>query len=560
MHSGRAVIAALVLASAGCASVPRSGSVHLGRPLPGVLSLDTRDVRAFPSGPLTGQTPTELVRGYLDALIDSDANYGVARSFLAPGTSWSPAGRITVYNESSEAVRRFDPSHVVVSVTETGVIDDEGHYRAARRHLDVPLTVVRHGGQWRISHLPDGVLLSSSDTDRTLEPADLYFLNAAQTRVVPVPILLEPDQPGFATTLVQRLLAGPGRELGAALTTVAPRGVGLVGNVPVDGDGVAEVDLSGGVQQLTGAELQRLSAQIVWTLRQVPGVTAVRLLGNATPLADDAVPRLQPILSWQQFDPAAPPPSRGALAVDGNRFVGIGRSVPHGLTAHGLVEPAVSADGATVAAIRLQRRGDALLVGPALGNARVRYHAAGLASPGFDPDGDVFVVASGFAGSTVSEVLVSGRVRPVELPAALRESRIDALSISRDGARIALIVGDPGRRELVVAGLQRGESSTRVAGAATVMPALADVSGVAWSDADQLVTTALRGGHRTVVLTAVDGYRPRSLTAVGLPAPPQRVAAAPGEPILAAAGGQIWSLSSPSWHRVSPGTDPSYAG
>jgi hypothetical protein len=160
--------------------------------LPGVSGVGNDLIRAFPSGPLPGQPPTGVVTGFLDALIDGDNNYGVARLFLAPGTSWNSSG-ITLYDQSSEVLARVR-DEVIVTMTRVGEIDSHARYRVNPGRITVTFRLARRDGQWRIAHLPAGVLLSTSDAQRSLQPANLYYLNAAQNHLVPAPILVALDE------------------------------------------------------------------------------------------------------------------------------------------------------------------------------------------------------------------------------------------------------------------------------------------------------------------------------------------------------------------------------
>jgi murein DD-endopeptidase MepM/ murein hydrolase activator NlpD len=543
----------------GCATLPTSGSVSLGRSVPAAGAVDNPNVRAIPSGPFPGLAPAGLVTGYLDALVDSDNDYGIARSFLAPATDWTATPGITLYDENSQTVTFDGGSRVEASLTRVGKVDGRGSYRLAPGQLHVHFRVVHRAGEWRISRLPSGVLLSTSDARHSLQAAAIYEFNLAQTQLVPVPMLVPPNPPGLATTLLRALLDGPGRAIARAMHSAIPSGTELVGNVPIDRHGVAEVNLTGALQQASVSDLQRLSAQILWTLRQVPSVVAVRLLDNGAPLTNDVVPSLQPIGSFAEFDPNPPPAVTGALLSGPAGVVGRGRSAPLSLAHRGLDSPVVSADGSTVAALRVRRR-TTLLLGLSSGPLLPRLTAARVSALGFDPAGDLFVVEGSASGSRVVEVPRVGAVRRVRLPAQLRDQGISALVISRDGSRVAMAVGPNGARSLVVATLSALHAVPVISGTSVVIPATRDVRGVAWAGADQVVTTGLRpGGGRAVIESSIDGYRVHSVTAVGLPAEPVQVAAAPGQPLLATAGGHVWSLSNGRWHSVSPGKDPSYA-
>ncbi len=89
------------------------------------------------------------------------------------------------------------------------------------------------------------------------------------------------------TDLLTALLGGPNAgEQAAQLSTALPAGTKLRG-VRLGG-GVADVDLSGALDQLTGETLIDAVAQVVLTMTEIPTVRSVRLLveGQATEWPD----------------------------------------------------------------------------------------------------------------------------------------------------------------------------------------------------------------------------------------------------------------------------------
>jgi hypothetical protein len=552
-------VGGLVAALAGCAGVPTSGSVHVGRSLPGGSALGANDIRVIASPPFPGMTPSQIVNGFLSSLVDSDGGYAVAKAYLAPGATWHTATGTTLYDNRSTV--RVGTHSVRVVLRRLGTVDSRGDYRVAPATLKERFTVVRSLGQWRISHLPPGILLSTSDAQRTLQPATIYFFNRAQTRLVPEPVLVPPDTPGLATTLIRELIAGPSRALAPGVLTEVPSGTSLLGTVPIDVNGVAEVGLTGSVQQVSAGQLERLSAQIVWTLRQLTAVTAVRLLVNGAPLTVAGIAKVQQIGSWPQFDPATPPISRGALLSDHGRLVGFGRSVPISLSAPPLGTPAVSADGATVAAVRTTRHRMTLLVGSALGTLRARLSGAWLSAPDFDPQGDVLIVKGSGRRSRLMEVPARGAARRVSVPRAVRRAGISQVAVSRDGARIAMVVGPLGDRQLLVGALAAAHGGLAVEGINLVIPASSDVGGVAWAGANEIVTTVrVSKTSRAVMETGVDGYEPQTVDGFGAPNNPTLVAAAPDQRLLVVSDGEVWMLAGSRWQQVHAGQFASYAG
>jgi Lipoprotein LpqB beta-propeller domain/Sporulation and spore germination len=555
------VPAALVVALSGCAGVPQSGAVHVGRALPADTGQYNELIGGRPSGPLPGMSPIGLIDGFLDAQVEADDGFVIAKTFLAPGTTWNPRSGTSIYDDASIRVRLVRPRVVDVDARRTGVVDPRGDYRVAPASMRWRYEVVRRSGQWRISRLPAGALLGIHDAQQSLESASIYYLNRAQSAVVPEPVLVPPDLQGFATRLVQNLLDGPGAGIGPAVTTAVPRNTALQGNVTVGADGGAELNLIGSGPQLSSIQLERLSAQVVWTLRQVPSVTSVRVLVNGVLVGPQGAPLTQSIESLPQFDPDVPPRQRGALFVARRRVRGDGLTVPPPLRGRGLGPVAMSADGGRVAALQRVGSKSRLLLGSSAGPLTAPLAPALLASPTFDPQGDLYVVSRSRGTTSLLEVPVRGRVRLVLVPSAIRKAGIDAVAISRDGSRAAMVVGPPGRAALMIGGLTGDAAHPEVGNLVPVLPATNAVEGVAWTGADKVVTTVRAGsGRRRVEESSVDGYTLHGLTSGGLRGSPTDVASAPGQATLAVADNAIWMLTRHRWQRVSTGSYPTYAG
>jgi hypothetical protein len=552
-------VVALVVLASGCASVPTSGSIHLGRTVPGGVGLGSNELtHLIAPAPQAGMSPSGVVDGFLGALADSDGNYAVARQFLKPHASWRLDSPTTLYDNST--TRRTGPRTVQVVLHRAGVIDANGSFRVASGTLRENFALVRVGGQWRIARPPQGIALSTADAQRTLQPATVYFLNQPQNRLVAEPLLVPPDQPGLATTLLRALASGPDRSLAPAVTTAFPAGTTLVGNVPVDANGIADVNLAGSITEASPGRLARLSAQVVWTLRQVPSVSAVRLLVDGSPLRVAGAGQVQLVGSWPQFNPNVPLADRAALLVSGGRVVGLGSQAPAALRGRGLSAPALSADGSRVAALRRAGGRVSVLVGPASGRASVRWSAPSVSPPTFDPAGDVLVASETRFGTQLVEISRGG-VHQVALPRSLQSVPLTRVAVSPDGARIAFLAGPPGGQALEVAALATVPGHSAVVAVRRVLPGAQDARGLAWGGSNELVTTVwTRGERRAIVEVGVDGYRPRLVTTSGMPADPTEVAAAPGARLLAETDGSVWTQSSTGWQRVSTGTDPAYAG
>jgi dipeptidyl aminopeptidase/acylaminoacyl peptidase len=334
----------------------------------------------------------------------------------------------------------------------------------------------------------------------------------------------------------------------------------LIGNVPVSAGGVADVNLSGSVRQASPKELSAFSAQLVWTLRQISDVTAVRLLAEGAPLTVPGTPVRQPITAWQRYDPSAPPSSHDVLYVSHGHLAATGGDVTalsHSDPGH-VSSVARSRDGDTLAVVQQLPSGMRLLTGTYGEPLKLRLSAATLTPPTFDSDGDILTVADGPAGRRVMTVTATGAVRRVAAESSLTAQPVSQLSISRDGARVAAVVG-AGR--LLVGRVAADSALPSLAGFRAITPSLSGVRGVSWAAAEELaVTASASGGQREIVVTDADGYAPHTLSLERLRGQPVDVDGAPGQPLIAVTDRNVIWVQVEGWRRIAAGTAAVHSG
>ena len=561
-RSGRAVLAAAAVALVtSCASMPTSSGVHVGRVVPAPGGLSDLDVRVFPPSWHAGLDPAGVVGGFLRAVVNDDDDYAIARSYLTPSATrtWKSDAGLTTYDDS--AVRLSASGNRVVMVApRLGRIDARGGYQPAPGKVSVTFTMSHVGGVWRIDRLPEGVLLGGTDAQRDFRLADVYYFNRAGTTLVPDQVLLRDSPRGIATALMTALLSGPGPWLGPAVHSAAPRGTSLVGTVPIHDDGVADVNFSASVRSLSPDALRALAAQVAWTLRQVYGVTAVRLLTDSAPLAISGLPTRQPVTSWPSYDPAAAPVPHGLVYVDGSRLRATGAdagAVRRSDPGHA-VSVARSRDGQTLAVVQRVGAVERLLVGPTGRRLVPRLTAASMTAPTFDGSNRVLTVVNGSGGRHVVAIDAAGHEQKVTAAADLLAQPVSALKISRDGARVAAVVG-AGR--LLIGRVATGRGGIdAIGGLRPIANSLTDVRDVAWSGADTIVVTAAGSRGRELVETDVDGYSVRALDITSVRGSVIGVAAGPRLPVtVVTSAGQLW-VHDNGWRPLASGAAAAYAG
>ena len=560
-------VAAAVLA--GCASIPTSGPIHEGS----TVAIDNQELiyRAIPQPPQPGMSPEELVLGFLAASSSTADGYTVARQFLTPAAAanWTPLRQVRVYDNSGIQTRLTAPGSVSVTGTEEGVIGSDGGFVVAEagKKFQAGYTLVRVGKDWRIAKLPEGLVLGSGDIEREFRTYDLYYFDPTFSVVTPDAVTVPVTVAGAATVLVSSLLSGPTSWLAPAVRTAFPEGTTLaLDSVPVVA-GVAQVDLSPQVLEADDQARQALSAQLVWTLHQLPNVTGVAITVGGQPLPIPGVGPLQSVDSSQRYNPDAAGSTGDAYAGAATGLVRLGAGGrlqrATGAVGHGkplLIAPSVSLDEKTVAGITPDRRQlwTQLVAGetpPALVG-----RGTDLSRASFDRTGSLWWVDRGNGVFILQSGRPAARVPVVGLPTGMAPSAIEAVSIARDGTRAALLVRRGGAVEPWVARIERDGTNVRLAAPRRLETSVTDALDLAWEAQDQLAVlgTATRNGLGLQVFVISDGFSQTQ----SQPAEPgaTSLAAAPGEATLLGVDGKIYVQNPDGWTSLGSGNDPAYPG
>jgi hypothetical protein len=434
---------------------------------------------------------------------------------------------------------------------------------APARRTQWKYSLVRVDGQWRISDLPQGLVLGPGDVERGYRSAYLYFLTRNFDTLVPAPVTIPFSASGLATQLVSGLLAGPTTWIAPAVRTAFPEGTRLaLGSVPIV-DGVAEVQLTREVLNADDATRQKLSAQLVWTLRQLPEVTGVRITVNGQALTVPSVASIQPISSWATYDPSAMPSSAKGYAISPKGLVAFSpddtTTTPVGFRTS-LRSPAVSLDSTRIAGLSADRR--QLYVGQLVdgGTASVRYTGDDLSRPTWDSTGSGSVWVADLGKGLVHLTDAGASTVPVSFaPKGFTDPDIVAAAISRDATRMALLVRRGTLIEPWVARIERNAGSVTVSTPVRIDGQISDALGLAWADADTLAVLGTSGeSSLEVVEIGVGSPRIRHVSAPD--ADITSLAAAPGRVMLVGEATAVWRQSAPVWARMADLTSPVYPG
>jgi hypothetical protein len=291
------VLALLSAVLVACTAIPSSGPVNSTDRSTGV---DTSDVDFLPPGPSTGATPEEIIAGFIAAGTAAQDNYRVARSYLAERVKeeWNP--------NASVLIRRGEPLVSVVSNTVASYVapiissvDELGRFSASpsvsAQTLDFRL--VREDGEWRISGLSDGIVLTEAAFAEAFSSYRLYYFSAGYRELVP-DIRWFASRGEVSSKIVRGLLEAPSFWLDQGATVSAfPEGTQLALTPISVVDGVASVDLT--TRVLTADEItrSRMLTQLTASLSQVQGISSARISVNQNDLVITAPGEEGPTLS-----------------------------------------------------------------------------------------------------------------------------------------------------------------------------------------------------------------------------------------------------------------------
>lgn len=357
-------------------------------------------------------------------------------------------------------------------------------------------------GEWRISEVPDGLLVSQPNFRAAYEATAVYFATTDLAYLVPE-VRWFPRE-NHASYAISSLLAGPSPLLRDVVVTGAPAGTTLsVEGVRTGEAGRVDVDLS--QQVLAADERQRslLAAQIDATLRTL-GVAGVNLMVGGVPLTGASPLTLERDPSPGGSPVALRTADSAVVRLEGRELVPVEGVAPlEGVDVTGL---AVSADGATLVARDGHRR--ILRLTPDGAPPTTLVEGKRLVVPSVDRTGRVWTADRTHGASLM--VLTPGAEEPVLLDAPwLEDTEVVALRVARDGARVAVVVGAPESSRVFVAGVVRAEDgtptglTTPVSGGAS----LTTVTDVDWVDESTLVVLGAPPGgtHLSAYVVPIGG-------------------------------------------------------
>ncbi|WP_213814304.1 LpqB family beta-propeller domain-containing protein [Glaciihabitans sp. dw_435] len=493
-----ALITAVILA--GCVGIPSSGQVNGG----GVITeIDDFPFAVLPSGPQQDATQQEILTDFMQAATSPEGNYEIAKQFLTADAAekWNPNAHLLIREGSATLVSRGD-AVVDYSVSTRAQVDSFGQYTELRTAGSTRLSFrfVKVAGQWRISELAPGTVLSRDNFNAVFASHALYFFDPSYRYLIP-DVRWFPARSSIATRIVSALLGGQASWLqGGGTLTAFPQGTELA-TVPVDvRSGLATVDLSKEAGAASAVERARMQQQLLASLGTV-SVSTLTMTVRGAPLTV-ANPGLSNAAVTPDVD-SAPLVRKddkfGFATVDGIDSVS---KLSSQIVAVG-ARAVTMARGQTTAAV-LGAAGVYIvkvdMVDPKLLDPRKDLIAPSLDVSGYvwsvPADNPAAIHATGADG--VVHEITSG------LPAA---GKIVSLDVSSDGARLlAYLQTDAGPRLQVAAILRRDGVPTALGATSVDLPVSAETPvDATWVDDRTVATLSTSANGQSVTSFAIGG-------------------------------------------------------
>jgi hypothetical protein len=447
------------------------------------------------SGPQTGAPPLDIMQGFILAATNPQDDYAVARLFLDDSirADWKP-NEIAQIRSGVGVSRQESDTEYSYSLTSSAYVNDRGQYfegDPTSQVLDFSFAQNAEG-EWRITKAPDGIVLSQDAFDSTFGAYPLYYFDPSNNYLVP-------DLRWFAKTtrlttrIVSALLEGQSSWLTQGVTnTYFPTGTTLASSVTID-TGVATVDLDETTLDAPAEQRELMRQQLRATIGTVSDVVlTVNGVAIDVPETTAAPATIHPQVEGQLL----------VRRDDSFGFLTSGGSVS-GLAGQ---SAEVIRLGATDATLARDKQATAVLAPDGVhlvfaSNADpvLLDNRAGLIAPAIDNAGFVWTVP---ASDATAIRAYDSKGTAYVIDGAQFAGRAISLSISRDGARVLILVATDTGPRLYVAGIVRREGVPAQLGAAVSLAIDPRSIGLdaAWVDENTVASlTGSNGPENTTV-------------------------------------------------------------
>lgn len=499
---GAGAVALAVLVSA-CSGIPTSGDVQRSDVK---VEPPAADIEFLPASPVAGDSQEGILRGFIDAASSPQNDFAVAREFLATTftADWVPNANVTIDLGSRELIQTGDTT-MSIHATVQATVDSAGNYSEFDSTLPASFdySFVMEDGEWRIASAPPGVLLERYTFDQVYAPHALYFFDPSFSLLVP-DLRYFPSRASTPTRIMKALLMGPSPWLAqsGAVVTAFPSGTKLVADtVPITGTS-ASVDVTATALETTAEAKRRMLRQTAASLGSLSSIFTVQLSIEGVPQD----------ISAQSEDASASYPQ-----VDARPLV-IANGVFGYIQPTGAVQDIarVSAAASTYQSWAASysdshhaatlNTNDGLVLIRSSGSTALVDSRSDLAPGVFDHFGYIWSVPRAQDNNLYAST-ISGLKRFVSTPWPAG-GRVVAISLSRDGTRVAAVIESGLGTNLYVSGIARdGQNGPISVGPPLVMPVpVGTATHVVWADSLTVaVLTTQSGGNALVTLNVVGG-------------------------------------------------------
>ncbi|WP_434590388.1 LpqB family beta-propeller domain-containing protein [Streptomyces sp. A5-4] len=530
---------------AGCASMPNSGDVEEVK----ASARGDSQVRVYGVAPRAGAQPNEIVGGFLEAMTGDDPQFATARKYLTKKASqrWKPS-QVTVLDSGPVAQderandREGGAYTYELTGTQVAEVNEQRAYQPVKRTYHEVIHLSRQndkdskdGQEWRIDGLPTGLVLGLSDFERIYRSVNKYYFASGTSSqsggghpwLVADPVYvrkrMDPEtRMDPVTQTVRALLGGPTNWLKPVVGSSFPTGTALKAgtkSLTFDDRNALKVPLNEKASNVGQKRCREMAAQLLFTVRDLTSyrVGQVELLRSdssslcelgADQAEDFAPERASGSPDYQYFldtksrlvrmvagseatdsdDASEPVP--GLLGAGERKLgaVAVARDERHGA---GVSRDARSLYVASVVS-------DEEPTEPALTSSGKQQQDR-LSAPSWDGRGDLWVADRDLRNPQLLR-LIGGEGEPeqVKVVDGLDGARVEALKVSADGVRIALLVSEKGRTTLKIGRVERRGSDDKpevsVVDLRPIAPQMEEVTAVSWAGRSRLVVVGRESG------------------------------------------------------------------
>lgn len=432
-------LASSLLLLSACATLPTNTAPQALRTFDAATEVPTE------MGPEPDAEADLLLRDFYVASAHPVSDYAAARSYLTPDADrqWHPEnGPLIVDRLNITATAGGDANERAFTIRGriVGRLSGAGAFETDNAAYEATIVMSRIDGQWRVSSLPEEIVIERTELLNHYEPHDLFFYNGSGRSLIPDRrwVYASRDQ-GLDTVLISMLMEGPSEKIAPATADTAGSGRTFSGH----NDNVYTFT---GFQDLDPEERLRFGAQLTWTLSYagLPGPYAVAI--DDAPVAEgyeelttEDFADLNPRLATTKVAPLYALTEGRVLSVVASEAA----PVEGQLGSMGDIAAAdITSEGAA-AAVRRQGNDMALLVGRVDGQMQEVMRAESLTRPSYGrPGSGIWTVTGGdtvirVSQSTASGEFVESEVDTSQLAEANRH--MSELQVSPSGGRVAML-------------------------------------------------------------------------------------------------------------------------